>query len=226
MFGISKFQAKILLLSSLIGFVILGNFLKNQLANKSLNAIAIEVSSSESSTVEFAPLQQWFESGSRPQDYAMGADRSVTRNGNASGTIQAQVDAIEGFGTLMQIFDASVYRGQRLRLRGYVKAEAVEDWAGLWMRVDDASGRVLSFDNMQKRPIKGSTEWQPYDVILDVPVASKRIAFGLLLSGTGQVWMDDLQFEIVDTEIPTTNNLYNSKSISKSPTNLSFETLN
>ncbi|VEP15778.1 conserved hypothetical protein [Hyella patelloides LEGE 07179] len=234
MFRLSKFQTKILLLLRLIGFIILGSFLKDRIALNGVNTIehslpatpiASKVILSESSDVEFAPLQQWFEAGSRPQDYAMGADLREKRNGRASGTIQAQPGAIKGFGTLMQVFDASTYRGQRLRLRGYVKAEAVEDWAGLWMRVDGTSGQVLSFDNMQQRPIKGSNDWQSYDIVLDVPVASKNIAFGLLLSGSGQVWMDDLQFEVVDTEIPTTN-LENTQSSSQSPANLSFETLN
>ena len=175
------------------------------------------------------PLEGWFEAGSHPNDYAMGADRRITYSGTASGTIQAKNGRSEGFGTLMQVFDASGYQGQRLRLRGYVKANAVEDWAGLWMRVDNASGQVLSFDNMEDRVIQGTTDWQPYDIVLDVPVESNNIAFGLLLAGQGQVWMDNLQFEVVDDSTPTTSmNLEPSstsaRQLTESPANLSFET--
>ncbi|MEM1252765.1 MAG: hypothetical protein AAGI69_10045 [Cyanobacteria bacterium P01_H01_bin.21] len=174
------------------------------------------------------PVEGWFEAGSHPSDYAMGADRRVIYNGIASGTIQSKNARSEGFGTLMQISDASGYQGQRLRLRGYVKAKAVDDWAGMWMRVDSASGQVLSFDNMEERAIRGTTDWQPYDIVLDVPVESNNIAFGLLLAGNGQVWMDNLQFEVVDDTTPTTNMTLEEPSrarqLTESPANLSFET--
>ena len=172
----------------------------------------------------FLSLQDWFPAGSNPQDYAMGADESVQRQGRASGTILAIDEDADGFGTLMQVFDAADYRGQRLRLRGYVKTDAVEDWAGLWMRVDGSAGEMLSFDNMGNRPIKGTTDWQPYDVVLDVPAESDRIAFGLLMGGTGQAWMDDLQFDVVDRSVPTTDLQTNADDGPKPSANLSFET--
>jgi hypothetical protein len=89
----------------------------------------------------------------------------------------------EGFGTLMQTFKAEEYRNKRLRLSAMVKVESIENWAGLWMRVDGPPRQVLSFDNMQSRPIQGSSDWQPYEIVLDVPEESLDIAFGLLLNG-------------------------------------------
>src|SRR5215471_16702910 len=41
-------------------------------------------------------------------------------------------------------------------------------WAGLWMRVDKGPNMV-AFDNMQNRSIKGTSGWQEYEVVLDVP---------------------------------------------------------
>jgi len=41
-----------------------------------------------------------------------------------------------GFGTLMQDFRADHYQGKRVRFSAFVKTEAAQDWAGLWMRVD------------------------------------------------------------------------------------------
>ncbi|MGB7084337.1 MAG: hypothetical protein WBD47_02195 [Phormidesmis sp.] len=186
-------------------------------------AALAQVPSSQSGSENFLSLQEWFKAGSHPEDYDMGADNGVTYSGDASGTIRALEGELEGFGTLMQVFDAENYQGQRLRLRGYVKAAAVEDWAGLWMRVDGASNQVLGFDNMQNRPIRGTVDWQPYDVVLDVPAESSKIAFGLLLGGSGQVWMDDLQFEVVDETVPTTDLHSDESEQLRSPTNLSFE---
>jgi hypothetical protein len=39
---------------------------------------------------------------------------------------------------------------------------------------------------------------------LDVPERAREIAFGLLLEGHGQVWMDGLNFEVVGKEVATT----------------------
>ena len=58
---------------------------------------------------------------------------------------------------------------------------------------------------MQGRPIKGTTDWQKYEVVLDVPQESVAIAFGILLTGKGQAWLSEVQFEEVGAEVPTTS---------------------
>jgi len=39
---------------------------------------------------------------------------------------------------------------------------------------------------------------------LDVPPASIEIAFGILLQGVGEVWLDDVQFATIGSDVPTT----------------------
>jgi hypothetical protein len=73
------------------------------------------------------------------------------------------------------------------------------------MRVDGPNNKVLSFDNMADRPIGGTRGWAEYQVVLDVPDDSANVAFGLLLSGAGQVWMAEIRLEIVSLNVPTTN---------------------
>ena len=104
-----------------------------------------------------------------------------------------------------------------------VKSIQVTDWAGLWLRVDQSgSTEPLSFDNMQDRPIKGTTDWKKYEIVLDVPSNASNIAFGALLSGTGQIWFDNITFTVVgDAEKAT--NLMKPRSIQEIPTNLDFE---
>lgn len=73
------------------------------------------------------------------------------------------------------------------------------------MRVDGpAPGRSLAFDNMQARPVKGTTDWLRYDVVLDVAAEATAIAFGVLLRGRGEGWVADVRFEEVGPEVPTT----------------------
>ena len=74
------------------------------------------------------------------------------------------------------------------------------------MRVD-GNQRLLGFDNMMNRPVKNTTDWGKYEVILDIPNEAVNILFGTLLVGKGQVWVDDLKLEIVTGEVPLTNQL-------------------
>lgn len=166
----------------------------------------------------------WYISGNNPDDYQIGLDRNVAHSGNASGSIKSKTSRPEGNVTLMQAFKGKDYCGKRLRLSGYVKTKGVEYFAGLWMRIDDKQGQTLSFDNMEDRPIRKTTEWKQYDVVLDVPEETDNIAFGILLEGPGQVWVDDFQFEIVGEDVPTTDMKVIEAPIPETPTNLDFET--
>src|SRR5262245_11422438 len=79
----------------------------------------------------------WFLAGSDPASY----DSWVAKETAASaGTNPVCLKSIrqpqDGFGTLMQMLRADAYRGQRVRLSSYVRSDAVDGWAGLWMRVD------------------------------------------------------------------------------------------
>lgn len=57
---------------------------------------------------------------------------------------------------------------------------------------------------MQGRPIKGTSGWKKYEIVLDVPNEASNIAFGALLNGTGQIWVDNVHFDIVGNSVPTT----------------------
>lgn len=162
----------------------------------------------------------WFSAGSDPDDYSIGADRNVRHSGKASGYIKSKGLNPKGFGTLMQMSRADDYRGKRVRMSAYIKSEKIEGWAGMWMRIDGPESKTLSFDNMADRPIKGTTNWGKYEVVLDVPGNSEYIAFGILLRGKGQAWIDDIQFEIVGSDVKTTGN---ENKYPKRPINLNFE---
>src|SRR5690349_8293284 len=134
-------------------------------------------------------MKSWFLAGSHPKDYEQGLDTRISYDGKNSSYLKAKGAHPAGFGTVMQLFKADAYRTKHMRLSAAVKAEGLEGWAGLWMRVDGPANKMLGLDNMQDRPIKGTTDWQRYEVVLDVPQESVHVAFGLLLEGKGQVWL-------------------------------------
>ena len=104
----------------------------------------------------------------------------------------------------MKSVTAREYAGKRVRLSGIVSTEDAESWVGLWMRVGGADDKVLGFDNMQRRPIKGTTEQQRYDIVLDVPQEGTGLSFGLMLMGKGKAWVGNLRLETVGEEIKVT----------------------
>jgi hypothetical protein len=149
----------------------------------------------------------------------MGVDKSVTYGGKPSAYIRSAKPTPSAFSTLMQMFTAVQYRGKRVRFSAQVKSDAVGKWAGLWMRVDGRDARPTAFDNMQDRPISGTTSWKYYEVVLDVDDEAANVALGILLDGPGTVWISDLKFETVDKTVATTGLISRPND---GPTNLDF----
>lgn len=169
-----------------------------------------------------APPAGWFVAGSAPKDYEFGTDATASRNGGKSAYIKALKSTSAGFGTLMQNVSAERYVGSRVRLSAWMKT--LEAGRGqMWLRIDAADRKVLGFDNMDSRPLTGTTEWRKYEIVLDVPVASKNIAFGFFLFGAGTVWADDFVLEVVDSAVPLTASAPPEAAPPREPVNASFE---
>lgn len=175
----------------------------------------------------------WLRSGDAPNRYEMGIDKGAGRDSKNAGTIKSIDKEIDGFGTLMQYFKAEKYLGKRVRMTGMLKTKDVSGWAGLWLRIDTKTPvKAVVFDNMhageKDRSVKGTTDWKKYEIILDVPANALTMSFGALLNGTGQIWFDNIDFEIVSSSTPTTGiemeslaSTYSSQNLE--PINLDFE---
>ena len=147
----------------------------------------------------------WVKAGTKAADYDMGTDASVGRLTSSSSTIKSTKPIIDGNGMLMQSISPTPYLGKRLKLTAYMKAAAVKDWAGMWMRVEGDAGKQLLFDNMKNRPITGTKDWTKCEIVLDVPIEAKNIAYGGLLVSTGQVWFDAVVLEEVPFTVAPTD---------------------
>ncbi|MCA9290405.1 MAG: hypothetical protein KDA25_04705, partial [Phycisphaerales bacterium] len=111
----------------------------------------------------------------------------------------ATLDVFDGFNSGLS---AHPYRGKRIRLTAVVRSERARR-AAIWMRIDGAD-HPIAFDNMDPRPIVGTTGWRTYSVVLDVAPNAEQIVFGALLSGSGTVWVDDMVVEVVGLDVPST----------------------
>jgi hypothetical protein len=163
----------------------------------------------------------WNIAGSAPKDYEFARDGATAASGKFSASIAAKSGAT-GFGTLMQTIDADNYRGARWKLSGYLKTNDTTR-AQMWMRVDGPDRKILSFDNMDSRPVTGTSGWTRYEIVLDVPADSVDIAFGFFLAQAGTVWGDNFTLEKVASTVSVTSPTAVAPSKPKEPVNTDFE---
>jgi len=167
----------------------------------------------------------WILTGTNPAVYTMKADHEVFHTGSKSGYLGSNGSVEEGqFGTMMQTFSAKKWLGKRMKVSCFIKTKNVIK-CGAWCRIDSINGDLLQFDNMDNRPIKGTTDWNYYSIVLDVFEESGSIHFGLLLTGSGEAWIDGISFEEVDDSVPSTNIVGNSNDLPLEPVNLGFDDL-
>jgi hypothetical protein len=142
-------------------------------------------------TTNLMPAPGWFLAGSAPQDYSALGDPTAPSNGLTLLSISAPSDQ---FGTVMTSVDATAFLGKQVQLSASVGTSNVSGWTGLWMRVDDANGNVLAFDNMSDRPLTGTLTPATYTVILNVDSSAAAVYYGVLQAGPGQSTVSSLSF--------------------------------
>jgi hypothetical protein len=167
------------------------------------------------------PPQGWRQNGSANDLYEVGVDETNTW-GNMPSAYAKSTGAADGkFGGMMQSISAEAYRGQRVRLNGWIKTEDANEGGGhLWMRVDGKErNQMHGFDNMDGRAPKGTTDWQDYSIVLDVPAEATNLNYGFFVSGKGKIWVNGVTITPVGTDVPVTDMRPEAKS---APVNLGF----
>ena len=148
----------------------------------------------------------WHKAGSQRDAYDIGIEAAGAHVGKGSGYIKSVANVEDGkFGTMMQNIKADEYRGKKVKLSAFMKTSGAEQGAWLWLRIDDTETTWL--DNMHDRLVKGTTDWQRYELVLPVSTTAVGIAFGLGVSGTGQAWIDEVKLEPAKTDSPKTGNI-------------------
>lgn len=102
------------------------------------------------------------------------------------------------FGSLMQRCPAAHLAGKTVRLEGEVKTDGVAGWCGLWFRADGDEVPDLFFDNMSKRPIRGTTDWAIYSIEAQLPIETAWINYGIVLSGRGAMFIANFRLTYWD----------------------------
>ena len=126
-------------------------------------------------------------------DYILSGDSVEKFEGNNSLLIKSPaVGKSNAFGCAASSFPA-VWDGKEIELKGYMKFKDVkEGFVGLMLRID-GQGKPLQFSNMQAAKLAGSADWKEYSIKLPYPNGAKVIHIGALLTGTGQLWVDNFE---------------------------------
>lgn len=135
----------------------------------------------------------WIQGGTNLTDYIAGTQAGVPGYATDAMFVRSTKAAPEGFSMAMKTVSAIAYRGRPATLTGTIRAENVVGWAGMWLRIDGPNDKPLGFDNMQDRPITGTQGARTYTVTMDVPLDAQTFAYGVLLTGAGKVWFDELR---------------------------------
>ncbi len=108
-------------------------------------------------------------------------------------------------------------------MRLWARTENVHYVSG-WLRVDGGRDcEILEFDNMCNRTLMGTNDWTLQEIVLNIPNDSKNIGFGVIHSGGGALWVDDVSFEVVDSSVPVTECPCSPYRQDTLPQNLNFE---
>lgn len=165
----------------------------------------------------------WSKNGSNPAAYDVGVDQFETWGGMPSAYVKSKASAPEGgFAGMMQTTSAEAFKNQRVRLTGCVKTVEAKNGGHLWLRVD-GSGKSgsLGYDDMNSRAPKGTTDWQEFSLVLDVPDHASSLNYGFFVQGTGKMWVNGLTIQPVGSDVPSTN-ISSAGQLPKAPVNLGF----
>ena len=102
---------------------------------------------------------------------------------------------------LLQDFSAANYRGKTVRFRGLLRLQSAG--SGIHARLFLRTGRpgeninpVTLEDHLDYREIRTS-DWTPAEVIRKIDDDVQDIAIGIILTGGGRVWIDEVAFAVL-----------------------------
>ena len=169
-----------------------------------------------------ATLTGWF---TNPRN-TVSADDRVVHTGHWSVRLQRDSQSARTYSVITRSLPLD-FQGHVVELRGYLRLQDVSDSAGLWLG-QDRGGQMLALENMESQQVKGTRDWAQYRITLPVEPRAQKLDFGLLVSGTGTLWADDLEL-LVDgkpiAEAPSKQPLTNSDVVDMSRAGVAESTI-
>jgi serine/threonine protein kinase len=160
------------------------------------DAAAARAISDRLTAQQMPPPPGWFCVGDR-RDFDCELERDPVRGGHVA-RLKSLSSRIGGAVMLLQPVDVTTYRGHRVRIGAALRSAGVDAYGAVIATPSDTA------DSIQAR-IRGDSDWQVLNVVLDVPSDSTYLSFGARLVGRGTLWADDFSIEIVSPDEPLTS---------------------
>ena len=132
-----------------------------------------------------------------PTAYSFTLDRSTKHSGETSMRIRNLRPEV--YGSITQSIPAAPYHGKTLRFSVWLRTDGVVANAygkgATPILQAIASGSPVASASFELAAIAGTNEWMRREVIIDIPRFADTLEFGVMLTGTGIVWLDDAALE-------------------------------
>ncbi len=132
-----------------------------------------------------------------PTAYAFTIDRATKHSGDASLRIRNLRPEI--YGSITQQVPAAAHRGRTMRFSVWLRSEGIvaNDYGKGATPLLQAfvGGSPAVSASFEIAAIAGTTEWVRREVVIEVPAAAEWIEIGVMLTGSGTVWLDDAVLE-------------------------------
>jgi erythromycin esterase len=152
---------------------------------------------------EYRCSPDWQLISTDPLAYESDYDTRVAHSGRTSLYLQSLKSAPAGNGWVEQSIQPGNYLGTRVRFSAYLRTDNVAGSAGLLISTDETEFQTWPSAPAAAIQVDGTREWQRYSMELDLPRVTTTLYYGVVLSGTGKLWLDDVQLEIVAMATPT-----------------------
>lgn len=131
-----------------------------------------------------------------------GVNMSFTQRGPYQSIRTNRKDrAVDSNFFLFQNFDAEEYRNQTVQLSSMIihKEEDQNGFAELVISINNQNSSLISKE-VFKIPADSNSEWNLYEVESKIPEDAQKISAGVKLNGKGEVWIDDVNFVMEDSD--------------------------
>ena len=123
-------------------------------------------------------------------------DRSVVHGGTGS----LRVRSLGSAGDVREaraVLPIERLRGHRVRISAWVRTrDVIGRRAGLWSRVDGPDHAVYERAGTFDTSLVGTNDWTQVALEILVPPSAVEVAFGAIVIGTGELWLDDVALQI------------------------------
>lgn len=126
-------------------------------------------------------------------DFTISQDTGIKYQGKASVKIES-INPYPESESLTVSIPLSL-QGKVIEVGAYLKLENLKGAGGIILCLEKEN-KMVKYENMMNKGLKGTIDWKEYSVALPIPPGIDNITIGVIISGSGVLWTDDFSIKI------------------------------